>query len=76
MDTCPQHKVLGQRPNPANRVEMIAAIVDRITVNARIIEIGTESYRTAKRRHDANVRADFSTWLLLPCQLGRLRPTR
>jgi hypothetical protein len=50
MDTCPQHKCLCQRPNPANRIEISAAIVDRLNFNGHIIETGTTSYRLAHTR--------------------------
>jgi IstB-like ATP binding protein len=57
---------------------LVAAIVDRITFNAHILETGTESYRlrTPRRRHGANTRADLSTGLPLPHQPSPLRPTR
>jgi IstB-like ATP binding protein len=57
---------------------LVAAIVDRVTFNAHILEPAPSPPGCVppKRQHGANARADLSTGLLLPRQLGPLRPTR
>jgi len=47
IDTRPPHKAPAQTSHFEIKVEISAAIVDRITFGGNIIETGTDSYRLA-----------------------------
>jgi hypothetical protein len=50
IDTSPEHKNRGQTAYFKIRVEITAAIVDRLTFAGQIIETGSISYRLAHAR--------------------------
>jgi len=48
--TCPRKDAQGNRAHRQRKVEITAAIVDRLTFSGQIIETGTTSYRLAHAR--------------------------
>jgi hypothetical protein len=50
MDICPQQPSPGSTARRRPRVEIMTAIVDRLTLASQIIETGTTSYRLAHAR--------------------------
>ena len=43
--TTPRERMLAGLPAATHTARLVAAVIDRVTFNAHIIETGTESYR-------------------------------